>query len=175
MFLFDVFSSEELDIIDSDLSLSLTNPDWMNNNKQSYGKNIESNVIYPDASGKILIRKVGSTVEKIIRKFLYSTNPICRDYNFIAYYQIFEKNASFGWHNDGNAPYIATFYLNKKWTVNDGGLFIYKNQDKLEVFLPTYNSCIFMTQENLYEHCVTPVTEYSSDSRITIHLRAKLI
>ena len=48
------------------------------------------------------------------------------------------------WHNDGDYDFTATIYLNEKWDINFGGLFLYGDTKKnmIHGVPPRFNQCI---------------------------------
>lgn len=80
------------------------------------------------------------------------------------------------WHNDNNYVYSGTIYLNKNWNSNDGGIFLYKDNqtDQILGLTPDYNSMVinFNNESDPYNyHCVTCITPGTIKKRITIQWR----
>lgn len=172
MFFYNVFNQVELSLIENDLKSKLEEDNWTTH-KNFSGKILDNRYRYPLSSGTIRIKSVNDEIKKIIRKLVNNIDKNCRFYNFEAYYQVFDKTGSFGLHTDEDIPFVATFYLNKNWSVNDGGLYVYMDNEEYKLYVPQYNSLNFITKENYSMHCVTPVTEYAVDKRYTIHVKAK--
>lgn len=57
------------------------------------------------------------------------------------------------WHTDGSAAF--TIYLNDRWSINDGGLFVCNSKDKLEAFVPQRNAAVY--HSGGVGHMTTPV------------------
>lgn len=77
-------------------------------------------------------------------------------------------------HNDTGHAFAVTVYLNHSWNVEDGGLFIYKNEEennKLEVIVPKYNLAVLNNSKLL--HHVTPVSPYAKEKRFTLQVWGK--
>jgi len=49
-----------------------------------------------------------------------------------------------GWHNDADYEFTATLYLNEKWNINHGGIFLYSDTKKNTIHgvPPLLNQCI---------------------------------
>ena len=54
------------------------------------------------------------------------------------------------WHNDGHASFTATLYCNKYWDENWGGLFLYKEKDKIFAEVPEWNKLVVQTDKDLH-------------------------
>lgn len=60
------------------------------------------------------------------------------------------------WHNDAHATWTATLYCNKVWDMDWGGLFLYKEEDKILAEVPEWNKLIIQTDKEW--HCTTSIT-----------------
>jgi hypothetical protein len=170
MFIQNIFSESELTLIHSDLEQELQKDDWFTWSKQQV--NIPN---YPVDQGTVTFKHVNDIIKGIIRQKLVSIDPSIRGYDFVAYYQIWDIGSGTGPHTDGNYKFNATFYLNKKWGVEDGGLYVYLDKDEYKVYVPKYNSCAYVNQSMAEEHLVTPVTNSAVEKRISIHCKGILV
>lgn len=59
------------------------------------------------------------------------------------------------WHNDGMYKAGITVYLNKHWSKDDGGLYLYEEHSKIHAIVPKHNLCLVQTGGVL--HSTTPV------------------
>ena len=80
------------------------------------------------------------------------------------------------WHLDDGYPYNGTIYLNEEWDSNDGGIFLYKENQTNEIkgIDPKYNSMVvnLATKKDLHNlHCVTCIVPGTIKKRITIQWR----
>lgn len=80
---------------------------------------------------------------------------------------VWDKNAGIALHCDENKKFGATIYMNQQWSINWGGLFVYKDQ-VFKTIIPEYNSMII--NSNHLEHAVTPVSPYSPELRVTLQI-----
>ena len=78
------------------------------------------------------------------------------DYNFT--FQYWTQGSYIPWHNDGYAAEAGTVYLNKKWNLDWGGLFMLIEDSSKKIFSekPEYNKLIFLSG-NINDHSTTPV------------------
>ena len=61
------------------------------------------------------------------------------------------------WHNDAHATFTATFYCNRYWDRDWGGLFLYYEEDKILAEVPEWNKLIIQTDKDW--HSTTSVTK----------------
>jgi len=59
------------------------------------------------------------------------------------------------WHTDQNYEAGITIYLNDVWGQDDGGLFLYREDDQIKGLIPEYNMMVIQTG-GVY-HTVTPI------------------
>lgn len=59
------------------------------------------------------------------------------------------------WHNDPSVKAGITIYLNKQWSRDHGGLFLYEEHDTIRGIVPKYNTCV--VQQGGVLHSTTPV------------------
>ena len=78
------------------------------------------------------------------------------DYNFT--FQYWTQGSYIPWHNDGYAAEAGTVYLNKKWNLDWGGLFMWMDDSSKKMYVekPEYNKLIFLSG-NINDHSTTPV------------------
>ena len=89
------------------------------------------------------------------------------DYNFT--FQYWTQGSYIPWHNDGYAAEAGTVYLNKKWNLDWGGLFMWMDDSSKKIYAekPEYNKLIFLSG-NINQHSTTPVIRplYDNSSQI---------
>jgi Rps23 Pro-64 3,4-dihydroxylase Tpa1-like proline 4-hydroxylase len=78
------------------------------------------------------------------------------DYNFT--FQYWTQGSYIPWHDDGYAAEAGTVYLNKKWNLDWGGLFMWMDDSSKKIYAekPEYNKLIFLSG-NINDHSTTPV------------------
>ena len=106
--------------------------------------------------GSCIITPVSDTIRHLLEKELKSSLPKYRELEFN--YYIWQPQSGISWHND-KAPdrlFGASLYLNEEWFPNNGGWFIWEDEDGYHTILPKKK---FLAINNNYEyHCVTPVS-----------------
>ena len=172
MIVYNVFSDDELKVIKDEM-YSLKEEEYILT-KQRWGKIFNKDEVYATEQGNITSNPVSAGVKKLIRNVLIKkVNSDVRFYDFAAYYQIWYKGAGCGLHKDPIYPFVATFYLNEQWGIDDGGLYIYEDNEEYKMIVPKYNSCNFNLKGSYGLHCVTPVTDFAHDKRYTIGVWGK--
>jgi len=83
-------------------------------------------------------------------------------------YYIWKQNSAISLHDDGLERYGATIYLNEKWDMDLGGIFLWKTESEIKGFCPEYNSMVLNTVRE--PHLVTPVNPLSLEHRYTIQI-----
>lgn len=175
MFVTNVFSEDELEKIHADLNNQLVKGGWhtwsrakLNVADASGTKNTTE---YPHEQGEITFKYINGDIKDIIRQKLIQIDPNIRGYDFTAFYQIWDIGAATGLHDDSRYMFNATFYLNKDWHLDDGGLYVYQDGEECKVFFPEYNSCGLINKSKVEPHLVTPVTTNAREKRYTIHCK----
>jgi len=87
--------------------------------------------------------------------------------------QRWEKGCYIPWHNDQKYDFSATIYLNPEWEADDGGQFVYTEDDDFygvnHSYTPQFNSAVML--EDGHFHCVTPIGSLDK-TRVTIQFFA---
>jgi len=178
MFITDVFSEEELERIHADLDSELEKDGWHSWSRAklnvAQASSVEKTSEYPHEQGDITFKYINGDMKNLIRQKLIEIDPNIRGYDFTAFYQIWDVGAATGMHDDSRYMFNATFYLNKDWLPDDGGLYVYLD-DEYKVFVPKYNSCAFINKSKLEPHLVTPITTNAREKRYTIHCKGIII
>ena len=71
-------------------------------------------------------------------------------------FYIWSPNSYIGWHGDDLFTFGASIYLNEKWDLNHGGIFLYKDKDNIKGISPNYNRCVINVEKTM--HTVTMIT-----------------
>jgi Rps23 Pro-64 3,4-dihydroxylase Tpa1-like proline 4-hydroxylase len=64
------------------------------------------------------------------------------------------------WHTDAGFKAGVTIYLNDRWGRDDGGLFLYREDEQIKGLIPEFN--MMVVQVGGTDHCVTPITRVGS-------------
>jgi len=78
------------------------------------------------------------------------------------------KNSYLAWHYDLYRAGAVTIYLNDDWQINDGGLYLYKNDDIINAVVPEKNLAI-ITDYKVF-HGISSVVENKIRRTIQIFL-----
>jgi hypothetical protein len=74
------------------------------------------------------------------------------------------------WHNDADYDSAISIYLNRNWSPNYGGLFLYKMDKKLHAVLPTINTAV-LQKDGVWHG--TSATTIDSPIRLSIQIFCK--
>jgi len=177
MFVRSIFTETELAIIHQDLDQQLQRQDWHSWDRAIV--NVEHTTDfpggYPKEQGNITFKFINGPIKDLLRQKISSIDPMVRGYDFAAFYQVWDAGSATGLHDDSRYMFTATFYLNKIWSPDDGGLYVYLDGDQYKAYVPEYNSCAFTNQSTLEKHLVTPITNNAPEKRYTIHCKGKVI
>ena len=77
------------------------------------------------------------------------------DVHFMIYY--WPMYSYIPWHDDGHTSFTATFYCNRYWNKDWGGLFLYEKDDNILAEVPEWNKLIVQTARD--PHSTTSVTK----------------
>ena len=105
--------------------------------------------------GSCISTPVSDNIQQLIEKELKSSLPKYR--KLTCMYYIWQPQSGIGWHNDAwkNRLFGATLYLNDKWNPNNGGWFIWEDNDGYHTILPKKK--LLVINDNYQNHCVTTV------------------
>ena len=120
--------------------------------------------------GSCITTPVSDNIQQLLDQELKSSLPKYTE--LICQYYIWQPQSAISWHNDkgsGDRSFGATLYLNGEWHPNNGGWFIWEDDDGHHTILPKKKFLVL--NDNLQYHCVTPV---SSGFRCTIQIWDKL-
>ena len=104
------------------------------------------------------------TLEEEVKGLL----PPHQELRFLIY--VWPRGSSISCHNDAHCKFGATIYLNNEWPINNGGLFVWQENDSDEwkARVPKYNTMVLNDEREL--HLVTPVSYSSMDMRHTVQI-----
>lgn len=90
--------------------------------------------------------------------------------NLMIQHYIWHKHGAISLHDDSGHKFGATIYLNKNWNIDNGGIFVWKNNltHELHAHCPEYNSLMLNSKCEL--HLVTPISPLTSENRITLQI-----
>lgn len=136
---------------------------------------ISSNTLTHRISNNFLKKEIKNNIEKII-----DVNFDKEELSFAPFIYVWSGGSYITWHNDNYYPYNGTIYLNKEWNSDDGGVFLYKNNQTKEIkgIEPIYNSMVVnsATENDPHNsHCVTCIVPGTIKKRVTIQWRTNKI
>lgn len=135
---------------------------------------ISSNTLTHQIKNKIILREIKKNIEETIQ-----VNFDDENLNFIPSIYVWSGGSYITWHQDNCYPYNGTIYLNQEWDSNNGGIFLYiDNQtNKIKGIEPIYNSMVVNSATDVdphNKHCVTCIVPGTIEKRVTLQWRTIL-
>lgn len=132
---------------------------------------ISANTLTHQITDKILKKEIKRGIEEVINVDFDEENL-----EFSPSIYVWSGGSYITWHPDNYYPYNGTIYLNEEWDTNDGGVFLYKENDTNEIkgIEPTYNSMVVNsgTEDDPHNsHCVTCIVPGTIKKRVTLQWR----
>jgi hypothetical protein len=93
--------------------------------------------------------------------------PELKDKEMKISYFLFPRLSYIPFHDDGNHFFASTIYLNEEWHVDNGGLFLYKEENEIKAVVPKFN--LALTNSNNIIHG-TSLTTIDAPYRETIQI-----
>ena len=109
-------------------------PIWKSN--INWGENIVK------GSSLVLAYEINKENLNYIKSKFIQLNNKFKDKEIVVHFYIWTKGSHIPMHNDSNYEYGCTIYLNKYWDIDWGGLYIWKEGDKLNIEKPEFNKLI---------------------------------
>jgi len=132
---------------------------------------ISTNTLTHQITDKILKKEIKRGIEEVINVDFDEENL-----EFSPSIYVWSGGSYITWHPDNCYPYNGTIYLNEEWDTNDGGVFLYKenNTNEIKGIEPTYNSMVVNsgTEDDPHNsHCVTCIVPGTIKKRVTLQWR----
>lgn len=86
----------------------------------------------------------------------------------VGHLYIWTRGSHIPLHNDSNYDYGCTIYLNKNWNIDWGGLYLWLDDDKVNVEVPEFNKVI-INQGNI-RHGTTLLNYNAPEERLTLQI-----
>jgi Rps23 Pro-64 3,4-dihydroxylase Tpa1-like proline 4-hydroxylase len=122
-------------------------------------------------SGPILIHVIDKDLEDI-KKELNKLSDMSKVKEMGVYLYFWLPGSYITWHDDINAKFISTTYLNKEWNRNWGGALLHHDEidkEKVHVDFPEYNKMIVNDSKKKTLHATT-IIAHSAHPRITLQI-----
>jgi len=143
-----VFSDKDFDYIKKESDNVFKSKNFISNT--FWSKDIK------DYSKEVYIHNIeNSKLKNIITKELYNIGIKNHIKSLMFYY--WEQGTYIPWHKDSSHGAGMTIYLNDSWNYENGGLFLYELNNKIETIVPKKNLGVF--QIGGVPHSTTIVSE----------------
>ena len=135
-------------------------PIWKSN--INWGENIVK------GSSLVLAYEINKENLNYIKSKFIELNDKFKDKEIVGHFYIWTKGSYIPMHNDSNYEYGCTIYLNKYWNIDWGGLYIWKENDKLNIEKPEFNKLII--NKGNTKHGTTLLNYNVPEERLTIQI-----
>jgi len=132
-------------------------------------------------STKILVHQISSDniILKSVKYIVENKLKINFDeskWDFTLCIYLWGRMTNIAWHNDVDYDYNGTIYLNDAWDIDDGGIFLWKDNKTKEIkgIFPNYNTMVVNLEDvndPLNVHSVTMISPNIKDDRLTLQWR----
>ena len=135
-------------------------PIWKSN--INWGENIVK------GSSLVLAYEINKENLNYIKSKFIELNNKFKDKEIVGHFYIWTKGSHIPMHNDSNYEYGCTIYLNKYWDIDWGGLYIWKEGDKLNIEKPEFNKLII--NKGNTKHGTTLLNYNVPEERLTLQI-----
>lgn len=147
---------------------------YVDNSKKIKNKAWYNNTMWDDVivknSGLVAVLPLPN-FSKEIQNIFTSFDEKFIGYSITLQYYEWHRGSYIPWHNDGNHDYGATIYLNEDWDIEDGGIFMYyenNNQEDIKCIAPKYNTLV--VNDNHEFHHVSLINYHAKEVRKTLQI-----
>jgi len=139
---------------------------------QEYKPIWKSNINWGDnivkGSSLVLAYEINKENLNYIKSKFIELNDKFKDKEIVGHFYIWTKGSHIPMHNDSNYEYGCTIYLNKYWDIDWGGLYIWKEGDKLNIEKPEFNKLII--NKGNTKHGTTLLNYNAPEERLTLQV-----
>ena len=135
-------------------------PIWKSN--INWGENIVKD------SSLVLAYEINKEHLNYIKSKFIELDDKFKDKEIVGHFYIWTRGSYIPMHNDSNYEYGCTIYLNKHWEIDWGGLYIWKDNDKLNIEKPEFNKLII--NKNNTRHGTTLLNYNVPEERLTLQI-----
>jgi len=139
-----------------------------------------SNVFWPEGiKTNVTGTCIQCSVSKPLKKRIVSQiSEYLPDHKVLTFqFYIWLYNGAISNHNDYGHGFGVTIYLNEKWDVDYGGIFLWNDNNDYQnpEYYKSWKACTpkyrtMILNDNLHDHLVTPVSPQSPEFRYTIQI-----
>ena len=138
-------------------------PIWKSN--INWGENIVK------GSSLVLAYEIKKEELNYIKSKFVELDDKFKDKEIVGHFYIWTRGSNIPMHNDSNYEYGCTIYLNKHWEIDWGGLYIWKEENKLNVEKPEFNKLII--NKGNTKHGTTLLNYNIPEERLTLQILFK--
>ena len=135
-------------------------PIWKSN--INWGENIVK------GSSLVLAYEIKKEELNYIKSKFINLNDKFKEKEIVGHFYIWTRGSYIPMHNDSNYEYGCTIYLNKYWEIDWGGLYIWKDNNKLNIEKPEFNKLII--NKGNTKHGTTLLNYNIPEERLTLQI-----
>lgn len=129
-------------------------------------------LLHPIPLDNLIFKSIKVSIENALN---INFDNLKLDFSLCIY--LWGKFTNISWHDDIDYPYNGTIYLNKEWDIDDGGIFLWKDNKTKEIkgILPNYNTMVTnidAVNDKCNYHSVTTISPNVKKERLTLQWRA---
>lgn len=147
-------------IIKDSLPLSLIKQCIEESQKQFLGKQLRTNCgwgkdLVQESAPVLIYDLPDDSLRNDIIEYIVSLKKVPHFTEFYVMFHYWTRGSYIPWHSDKGYVAGITIYLNDTWSEDDGGFFLYREDDQIKALIPEFNMMVM--QVGGTEHMVTPI------------------
>jgi len=135
-------------------------PIWKSN--INWGENIVK------GSSLVLAYEIKEQELNYIKSKFIELDSKFKNKEIVGHFYIWTRGSNIPMHNDSNYEYGCTIYLNKNWDIDWGGLYIWQEDNKLNIEKPEFNKLII--NKGNTRHGTTLLNYDIPEERLTLQI-----
>jgi Rps23 Pro-64 3,4-dihydroxylase Tpa1-like proline 4-hydroxylase len=135
-------------------------PIWKSN--INWGENIVK------GSSLVLAYEIKEQELNYIKSKFIELDSKFKNKEIVGHFYIWTRGSNIPMHNDSNYEYGCTIYLNKNWDIDWGGLYIWQEDNKLNIEKPEFNKLII--NKGNTRHGTTLLNYNIPEERLTLQI-----
>jgi len=135
-------------------------PIWKSN--INWGQNIVK------GSSLVLAYEINKEDLQYVHSKFIKLNNEFKQKEIVGHFYIWTRGSYIPLHNDSNYSHGCTIYLNKNWEIDWGGLYIWLDNDKINIEKPEYNKVVI--NKGNVRHGTTLLNYNTPEERLTLQI-----
>ena len=136
--------------------------------KTSWKSNINWGENIVKGSSLVLAYEIKEQELNYIKSKFIELDSKFKNKEIVGHFYIWTRGSNIPMHNDSNYEYGCTIYLNKNWDIDWGGLYIWQEDNKLNIEKPEFNKLII--NKGNTRHGTTLLNYNIPEERLTLQI-----